>query len=221
MKLDAVREYIKNIDIQEKERNALLFSMVLSMNDVFNNPNDQKSSLKKWTQKSLKPVIFKEPTSITGIEGVQYNKDIFSFNGEKYDIVYLDPPYTHGVLYPACYHLNDSVVLWDKPILNYDYALPRPERACFRDKNPQNFYSKTTAFNCFNELFRTFSNSKKIILSYSNAPRNCISLESLVDIANSFGKTEIFSIEHKICTQPKTLNKVSKELKEVFIIVDL
>ena len=24
---------------------------------------------------------------------VQYNKDIFSFKGEKYDIVYLDPPY--------------------------------------------------------------------------------------------------------------------------------
>ena len=63
MKLDVAREYIENVDIGEREKNALLFSMVLSMNDVFNNPNDQKSSLKKWTQKSLKPVIFKEPTS--------------------------------------------------------------------------------------------------------------------------------------------------------------
>jgi adenine-specific DNA methylase len=218
-KLDAARDYIDELNMDEAEKNAVIFSIIIAANSVMNIANDQKSSLKSWTAKSKNDVVFKSPTNIQGPKGVQHNKDIFSIN-HKYDVAYLDPPYCSGVLYPACYHLNDSICLWDKPSLDTDYALPRPQRAIFNDKKPMDFFSKKTANDVFNKLIKNFSTSKRIVLSYSDAPRNSISLNELKKICQSYGELNVVSIKHKICTQPSSLNKISDELKEYFFIID-
>lgn len=218
-KLDAARDYVENLDIDQATKNAVVFSIILAANDVMNISNDQKSSLKQWSGKALKDVVFKSPTNIQGPKGFQHNKDIFSVNN-KYDVVYLDPPYCSGVLYPACYHLNDSICIWDKPSLNEDYALPRPQRAIFDDGKLMDFFSKKTANKVFDKLISNFSSSKRIVLSYSDAPRNSISLDSLKQICQKYGNLKVVSINHKICTQPSSLNKVSDQLKEYFFIID-
>ena len=221
MKLDAARDFVHNLDIKDNDKRALIFSVILAADSVFNNSNDQKSSLKEWQTKSLKDVVFEVPTFIDGFDGIQYKGNILEASLGSYDMVYLDPPYTHGVLYDSCYHLNDSIAKWDKPKLDYDYALPRPESICYR-KNGQTagmFYNKSTAKECFAKIADKFD-CKRLVLSYSDAPRNTLTIEELWDIFSSRGKCYIRTKNHKICTQPKSMNKISTNLKEYFIIID-
>ena len=221
MKLDAAREFVETLDVSEADRRALIFSIILAADSVFNNSNDQKSSLKEWQAKSLRDVVFEPPTLIKGFDGIQYRGNILDADLGFYDTVYLDPPYTHGVLYDSCYHLNDSIARWDKPELDHDYALPRPKKVCYR-KNGQNagmFYNKKTATKCFEDISNKF-NCRRLILSYSDAPRNTLTVEELFDIFSNKGEVHIRTKDHKICTQPKSMNKVSTELKEYFIVVD-
>tara|TARA_Y100000593_G_C4312412_1_gene339058 strand:- start:2048 stop:3091 length:1044 start_codon:yes stop_codon:yes gene_type:complete len=221
MKIDAAREYIETISLSEEDKNALIFSIILGADKVFNNSNDQKSSLKEWSKNSKKPVKFVAPTLIAGPVGKQYMGDIQGLKMPKSDVVYLDPPYSHGVLYSACYHLNDSIAKWTKPELDHSYAVPRPKEVCFR-KNKQTaggFYSNKTAVDAFDSLIAG-SECKRLILSYSDAPRNTLTIEELCGISSKYGKVELYSEEHKICMQPNSLKKISETLKEFFIVLD-
>ena len=104
----------------------------MAMNKVFNGSTDQKSCLKEWTNASQKKVSFEVPTLIAGTVGKTFSGSVLDLEDGGYDFVYLDPPYTSGVLYDACYHLNDSVATWSKPSLDGSYAVPRPKAVCFR-----------------------------------------------------------------------------------------
>jgi adenine-specific DNA-methyltransferase len=219
--LDAAREYVESITpISVNDRNALTFSVVLAADRVFNNSNDQKSALKEWSKASLAIPTFVSPTLISGPVGTQHVGDILNV-AVKSDVAYYDPPYTHGVLYASCYHLNDSISKWDKPSLDDSYAIPRPESVCFR-KNKQKaggFYNKESAISAFRTILNN-SDCKRLIFSYSDAPRNTLSIQELVSICSERGNVKVVSRKHKICTQPKQMKKVSEQLKEFFIIID-
>ena len=220
-KIDAAREYLQSRNIPEKEKNAAIFSIILAADSVFNNSNDQKSSLKEWQSKSKKDIVFNVPTLIDGPIGRQYRGDITKMDIPAVDFAYLDPPYTHGVLYSSCYHLNDSIALWDKPDLDHSYALPRPSKVCFK-KNKQragSFYSKKTAYEDFDKLIGSID-CKRLVLSYSDAPRNVLKVDELIEICSKYGECSIYSRKHKICTQPREMNKISSSLKEFFIVLD-
>jgi adenine-specific DNA methylase len=220
-KIDAAREYLETVNVPERNKNAAIFSIILAADSVFNNGNDQKSSLKEWQVKAKRDIVFKVPTLIYGPTGVQHRGDIKKMNVPKVDFVYLDPPYTHGVLYSACYHLNDSLATWKKPSLDHSYALPRPEEICFR-KNGESagpFYSRKTAYEDFDKLIGSVD-CKRLVLSYSDAPRNVLSIDELVEICSKYGDCSLVSKEHKICTQAKSMKKVSSSLKEFFVVLD-
>lgn len=220
-KIDAAREYVESqTQLTAQDKNALIFSVVLSANEVFNNTSDQKSAFKDWLARSKKAVVFNAPALIEGPRGVSLNQDIYGVAPPSVDMAYLDPPYTHGVLYASCYHLNDSLALWDEPALNQAYAIPRPSRASFRGKTPGKFYSKKTVEEDFKKLIGHFSNCKRLVLSYSDAPRNTIKIKDLIALCEEAGPTSIYTVDHKICTQFKKQNKRSASLKEFFIIID-
>jgi adenine-specific DNA methylase len=219
-KLDVARDYADLI-ADPNDRNAVIFSIILAMDKVFNNTNDQKSCLKKWTAAALSDVVFEIPTLVQGPKGKVYKGDILKVRKKKYDVVYLDPPYTAGVLYDTCYHLNDSVVMWDQPALDIDYAIPRPERAAYRKRNQPAgaYYSKPRAVEDFTKLLRSFK-YERLILSYSDAPRNILTFDELEEICRQEGTLTIDSIDHRICSQPKSLNKISNKLTEFLFIID-
>ena len=148
--------------------------------------------------------------------------DVFSVNvPQDVDMVYYDPPYTSGVLYGSCYHLNDTIAIWDKPKLRLDYALPRPERASFRSKDVGSFYSKKTIKDDFRKILNSASAApRRIVLSYSDAPRNAIKIEELENVCREFGKVEVKQREHRICTQIKSQIRRSEKLQEFFIVVE-
>jgi adenine-specific DNA methylase len=220
MKLDEAREYAEII-LDSNDKDAVIFSIVLAMNKVFNNSNDQKSCFKEWMDKAKKDVVFEMPTLVKGIKGQVFTGDVNSIPRKNYDFVYLDPPYTNGVLYDSCYHLNNSMVLWDKPSLDKSYAIPRPSRVVFRKnkKTAGKFYSKKTAKKDFENLIGHFD-AKRIVLSYSDAPRNILSREQLIDVCENFGNVQLIERKHKICTQNKKQKKVSNDLKEFFFVID-
>jgi len=220
-KIDAARQYVEDQPtLSEKDKNALVFSVVLAANEVFNNTSDQKSAFKDWLARAKKDVVFRAPALVEGPPGISLNQDIYSVKAPGVDMVYMDPPYTHGVLYASCYHLNDSLALWDKPTLDAAYAIPRPDRASFRGKTAGKFYSKKTVDQDFEKLIAHFSKCKRLVLSYSDAPRNTIKIKDLIKICERAGSTTIYTVDHKICTQFKKQNKWSDELKEFFIVID-
>lgn len=222
MRLDAARDWIdEQSTISKQTKRALIFSVILAADRAFNGTNDQKSSLKAWSTKALAPVVFPTPTLITGPIGHQLNSNILELETGTFDFVYLDPPYTHGVLYDACYHLNNSIAEWLKPELNHDYALPRPQAICYRDngKTAGGFYNKGTAYDCFQHLVNQFD-CARLVVSYSDAPRNVLTVDELFDIFSKRGEVSLHTIDHQICTQPSMFKKISTELKEIFIIVD-
>lgn len=218
-KIDAARDWLEEQNLDNKEKNACIFSIILAANKVFNNSSDQKSAFRDWSPQSKKDIIFEVPTLISGPVGTVLEENILDIKNINCDVVYLDPPYTHGVLYPACYHINDSIVLWDKPEVDKSYALPRPERAIFRESRGGSFYSKRHIEEDFRYLLKKVSNSKKIILSYSDAPRNTIKLQDLTEICKEFGSIKVKQREHRICSQPNMMKKISKELNEYFIVI--
>lgn len=221
MILDAAREYVSGLEsVNADDKMALVFSIILAADKVFNNSNDQKSALKEWTTAALKKSEFTSPTLIKGPKGIQHSGDIINVP-LKADIIYLDPPYTHGVLYASCYHLNDSIAKWDKPELDASYAIPRPKQVCFRKngKKAGGFYNKESARIAFNNIVGN-AECKRVLLSYSDAPRNTLTIDELIDICSKYGKVRVDSKDHKICMQPKSMNKISQNLKEFFIVVD-
>ena len=221
MKIDEARDYAETIN-NKQTRDAVIFSIVLAANKVFNNNNDQKSALKNWSDASKKQIVFTCPTLVEGHKGTVYNGDILTIENKKYDVVYLDPPYTTGVLYDACYHLNDSLVIWDKPALDHSYAIPRPDRVFYRknNKNAGTFYHKKDAKKDFKKLLTQFD-AKRIILSYSDAPRNVLTYDDLSTLCSEIGKLKIITKDHTICAQSKVQNKISNSVKEFFFIIDL
>lgn len=222
MRLDAARNWIERQEtISPQLKRALIFSVILAADRTFNGTNDQKSALKNWTDRALAPVVFPTPTLVKGPKGTQLNSNILELTTTEFDFVYFDPPYTHGVLYDACYHLSDSIAVWNKPELNYTYALPRPHSVCYRDngKLSGGFYNKATAFDCFKHLVDQFE-CKRMVVSYSDAPRNVLTPDEMFEIFKHRGDVSVHTIDHKICTQPSQFNKISTKLKEVFIVVD-
>ena len=220
MKIDEARDYAETIKNSD-DKDAVVFSICLAMNAVFNNSNDQKSCFKDWMDKSKKDIVFQIPTLVSGKKGTVFSGDVTSIPRRLYDFVYLDPPYTNGVLYDSCYHLNDSLVMWDKPPLDKTYAIPRPTRIAFR-KNKSTagkFYSRVTAKKDFENLIYHFD-AKRIVLSYSDAPRNILKKEDLINICKEAGDFKLIERKHKICTQSKKQKKVSNQLKEFFFVID-
>lgn len=220
MIIDAARKYVVDAPVREDDKNALIFSIILAADKVFNNSNDQKSALKEWTTGSLKKVQFVSPTLIEGPTGEQHSGDIIGMKLES-DLVYLDPPYTHGVLYASCYHLSDSIARWNKPELDHSYAIPRPLEVCYRKNGEKagGFYNKETATAAFHKIIGD-ADCKRVLLSYSDAPRNTLTIGELVDICSNYGTVRIESKDHRLCMQPKNMRKISTNLKEFFIVID-
>ena len=221
MILDEARDYAETI-VDYRTRNAVVFSIIMAMNKVFNGSTDQKSCLKEWAVSSKKKVSFEMPTLIEGKVGKTFSGNVMALAEVEYDFVYLDPPYTGGVLYDACYHLNDSVTSWTKPVLDKDCAIPRPKEVCFKKYKLSSgeFYSKKTAEKEFRQLLSKFK-AKRIVLSYSDAPRNILTIDKLCEICSEVGALTVKDKDHKICTQAASQNKISEELKEFFFIIDL
>lgn len=127
MKLDAIREEIDRMNLDEVTRAVLLTSLILALDSVDSTIGHYSSYLRKWSPRSYKKMVLKVPRLIEQREQhLVFQKDIFDLLDEiEVDLAYFDPPYGSNnekmppsrVRYSAYYHIWTTVILNDKPEL--------------------------------------------------------------------------------------------------------
>jgi len=127
MKLDAIREEIDILDLDEIEKAVALTSLILALDAVDNTIGHYSSYLSRWSPRSYHQMKLKAPRLIPQQEDhLVFQKDIFELLADvEADLAYFDPPYGSNnekmppsrVRYSAYYHLWTTIILNDRPPL--------------------------------------------------------------------------------------------------------
>jgi adenine-specific DNA-methyltransferase len=199
MKLDAIRDEIDKLNLDEISKSVALTSLILALDSVDNTLGHYAAYLSDWSPRSYNdlileiPMLFQNQKNNTVLRG-----DIFdTVKNKTYDLAYFDPPYgsnnekmpSSRVRYNSYYHIWTTVILNDKPKLfgkvnrredsRDDVAASIFEE--FRKDQNGNFIALQAIKKLINE-----TNARYILLSYSSGGR--ATKEELFDIINSAGK---------------------------------
>lgn len=126
-KLDAIREEIDKMELEEDEKSVAITSLILALERVDSTLGHYVAYLKEWSPRSYGQLYLVLPKIVRSSGNHQiYNEDTVELT--KYvdsDIAYFDPPYGSNntkmpasrVRYEAYYHLWKTVILNDQPEL--------------------------------------------------------------------------------------------------------
>ncbi len=127
MKLDAIREEIDALNLDEIEKAVALTSLILALDSVDNTIGHYSSYLNRWSPRSYNQMQLKVPHLIPQEKDhAVYQQDIFELLEDvEADLAYFDPPYGSNnekmppsrVRYAAYYHLWTTIILNDRPAL--------------------------------------------------------------------------------------------------------
>ena len=126
-KLDAIRDEIDRLNLDEIEKAVALTSLILALDEVDNTMGHFVSYLKKWSPRSYKTMKLKVPDLFVNTrDNVVIKDDIFRASPKvQADFAYFDPPYGSNnekmppsrVRYAAYYHVWTTIIKNDKPPL--------------------------------------------------------------------------------------------------------
>lgn len=218
-KLDAIREEIDNLYPNDcVDKSVLLTSLLLALDSRCNDMGHQASYLKKWSNKSLKPLFLELPNwKVDDLNHKVFNKNVFDIGG-SFDLVYFDPPYgtsnkvtkTTRVRYFSYYHLWTTIVKNDKP--NVFGASKRREDVSSDKKEGAISDFENLNDDVVIDSFRKLLNfdSKYTLISYSN--RSKISIPNLVELISSqHDILDIYEFDYKENSQANaTINSKYK-----------
>lgn len=208
MKVDAARDYIETLDINQVDKDTLICSIIFAVNKVNNSVGQQQAYLKDWCSRSLNEILFVLPPQIEGPWGGHITGDCLENDYPKADLAYLDPPYTPTVAYHTYYHIWDSIALWDKPQTG-GKARRRIDRVKRGNKENYNetfldipWYDIKNQDNIeqnkAHQAFKTMVEKldvKYVMISYSN--ESIVSKTQMINLLNQYGEVELFEIDHK------------------------
>jgi adenine-specific DNA-methyltransferase len=204
-----IRDNIKKLsNITSDERNILLASLLYSVDRSANTVGHYDAYIikdnieDKFKFRLVKPYKIKSEVKI-------YNKDANELiKSETADVIYIDPPY-NSRQYGRFYHVLENLAKWEKPELFGKALKPKPTHI--------SEYCKINAANRFKELV-TDAKCKLLAVSYNNtydsksgSSKNKISLERILEILKSKGKTKICEKEYSFFNAGKTNFKNHKE----------
>jgi len=200
MKLDAIREEIDALGLNEVEKSVALTSLILALDAVDNTIGHYASYLNHWSPRSYKTMQLKVPRLIPQEEDHRvFQKDIFELLADvEADLAYFDPPYGSNnekmppsrVRYSAYYHLWTTVILNDRPAL-FGKAKRRRDTSdrvaasVFEEfrRNPET--GRFIAVEAIEKMLAA-ANARYIILSYSSGGR--ATAEALYEVIRRTGK---------------------------------
>lgn len=209
-----IREQIEcNDDLNEKEKNILLASLLYSLDKAANTVGHYDAYIKgkqindTFTFELIEPYVFKnKKIHISRLDANVLARSI------KCDIVYIDPPY-NSRQYSRFYHVLENITKWKKPELFGTACKPKAEN--------MSEYCRSSATRTFEELISSLK-CKYIVVSYNNtynskssSSRNKISLADIKCILENKGTVSVFEKEHQYFNAGKTELPNHKEL--VFI----
>ncbi|MBI3510860.1 MAG: DNA adenine methylase [Bacteroidetes bacterium] len=208
-KLDAIREEIDKMDLDEIEKAVALTSLILALDSVDSTLGHYVAYLAEWSPRSYKDLLLKLPDLfISEGKNEVIKGDIFeTIKGREFDLAYFDPPYGSNndkmppsrVRYSSYYHIWTTVIKNDKPDLFGKVNRREDSRDDFAPSVFEEFrkdeQGKFIAMNAIRKLIEE-TNSKYILLSYSSGGR--ATKEELNDILNSNGKIlKVIDIDYK------------------------
>jgi adenine-specific DNA-methyltransferase len=198
MKLDAIRDEIDRMDLNEIEKSVALTSLILAMDAVDSTLGHYVAYLADWSPRSYNDMKLKVPNLFVNMrENRDLKSDIFdAVKGQRFDLAYFDPPYGSNndkmppsrVRYNSYYHIWKSVILNDKPNV-FGKAKRREDSRDstasvfeeFRKDGNGNFI----AMQAIRRLIKE-TDAHYVLLSYSSGGRT--TKEELYGILNDSGK---------------------------------
>ncbi len=209
-KLDAIREEIDNLALDEVERSVALTSLILALDSVDSTIGHYAAYLNKWSARSYNEMVLNIPNFIISEnEHKVLQDDIFGvLDCSESDLAYFDPPYGSNnekmppsrVRYAAYYHIWTTICLNDKPRL---FGKAR-RRADSSDKIAASVFEefrrnpKTGRFITVEAIERLLKNTRAqhIILSYSSGGR--ATADELNEAIQKCGKVKkVMEIDYK------------------------
>jgi adenine-specific DNA-methyltransferase len=230
MRLDAIREEIDRLNLDEVTKAVCIASLILAMDQVDSTLGHFVSYLNDWSPRSYKDMKLVVPELfINKKNNTVLNYDIFDAMkhiGNDIDLAYYDPPYGSNnekmppsrVRYQSYYHIWTTICLNDKPEL-FGKAKRRTDTSDiiagsifeeFRKGNSGRFIVVEAIERLIKE-----TPTKYIILSYSSGGRATAS--ELNDVMNSYGKLiEVEEIDYKknVMATMKWTNDWIKDIDE-------
>lgn len=201
-----IREDIENKlkveKINNKEYNILLASLLYSFDKISNTVGHYEAFIQRENVPDLFEYILIEPIKNTGKEFKIFREDSNKLVSKiKCDIAFIDPPY-NSRQYSRFYHVMETIIKWDKPLLKGTAMKPPAEN--------MSDYCKVAAPRVFSELIEDLD-AKYIAVTYNNtytskstSSQNKIALEEIKAILEKKGKTEIYSMTHNAFNAGKT-----------------
>ncbi len=210
MRLDAIREEIDRLDLNQVDKAVALTSLILALDSVDNTLGHYVAYLSDWSPRSYHAMQLKVPLLFrsTPNENKIIKGDVFKALKEtETDLAYYDPPYGSNnekmppsrVRYNSYYHIWTSVILNDRPQL-FGKANRREDTrdtvsSSVFEEYKKNENGQYIAMLAIRKLIEE-SQSKYILLSYSSGGR--ATKEELYDIMTTNGKLlNIWEIDYK------------------------
>lgn len=211
MRLDAIREEIDHLKLDDVTKAVCIASLILALDQVDSTLGHFVSYLNDWSPRSYKDMKLVVPELfINKKNNTVLNYDIFdaiNHIGNETDLAYYDPPYGSNnekmppsrVRYQSYYHIWTTICLNDKPEL-FGKAKRRTDTSdtiagsVFEDFR-KGSSGRFIVVEAIERLIKE-TPTQYIILSYSSSGRATAS--ELNDVINSYGKLiEVEEIDYK------------------------
>lgn len=195
-------------ELTEKEYCILLATLIYNIDRMANTVGHFDAYIKKpIKEQALRMRLIDVQTN----EKVQiYQRDSNELAREiQADVVYIDPPY-NSRQYCRFYHLYETLIKWDKPVLYGTALKPAPEN--------MSRYCTSKALASFEDLVAHLQ-TRYLVVSYNNtyhskskSSENKIRLEDIKRILEMCGETEVHEHSYTAFTTGKTEFEDHKEL---------
>ncbi|MFA6190574.1 MAG: DNA adenine methylase [Candidatus Staskawiczbacteria bacterium] len=208
-KLDAIRDRIDELKLNDIDKAVILTSLIFALDSVDSTLGHFVSYLSKWSSRSYNDLVLKVPELIkTNGKHTVLREDIFDvIKDNTFDLAYFDPPYGSNnekmppsrVRYSSYYHIWTSVIKNDRPPLFGKVNRREDTRDLisaslfeeFRKNEKGNFIAMETI-----KKMIQCTNARYILLSYSSGGR--ATKQELEDIFAETGKVlKIIEIDYK------------------------
>ena len=209
-KIGFIRQDIEDSknDLTEKEYAILLATLIYNIDKHANTVGHFEAYIKKPIKNSD---FYIRQIDVQEFKNIEiYQTDSNSLAGKiKSDLVYIDPPY-NSRQYCRFYHVYETLVKWDKPVLSGVAMKPPVEN--------MSKYCTSSAPDAFADLIEKLD-TKYLVVSYNNtynsksgSSKNKITLEQIEEILNKKGETKTFSKDYRFFNAGKTDLKNHQEL---------
>jgi adenine-specific DNA-methyltransferase len=192
-RIDAIRAQLSRWNktqlLTETEHCLLLADLMRATNRVANIAGTYGCFIKHWDARALRPLKLERSAITPGIlkHNVFCNDANELVRKLKFDVLYLDPPYTWRH-YGAYYHILETIAQEDEPVVSGKTGL-RPWQ-----QSKSVYCDRENAVNALRNII-SFAKTEHLFLSYNN--EGLISHDQILDALKKRGDTRCMEIGYR------------------------